>query len=280
MRVLDSLRDVAADHDALVFDQWGVLHDGARPYAQAVGALSRLKAAGHTLAVLSNSGKRAGPNRDRIEAMGYPRGLFEEVMSSGEALWRDLASGLVSERVFLATERQPGDAARFAEGLDVGFAATVAEAEALLLIGCPDDSQPGDWDDLLSAAAARGLPAYCANPDKRSPRPGGQFAMQPGALAEDYARRGGAVSYYGKPHLPVFRGLERALGLAADRLVLIGDSLEHDIDGAARAGWNSVFVWGGLHRADIDPADVPGSIADLARAHGVAPPTHAIEEVM
>ncbi len=104
--------------------------------------------------------------------------------------------------------------------------------------------------------------------------------MQPGALAEAYALRGEDVAYYGKPHLPVFRGLERALGLAGARIVLIGDSLEHDIDGAARAGWDSVFVWGGLHRAEIDPADIAGSIAELARAHGVAPPTHAIEEVM
>lgn len=279
-RLLDSVRDVAADYDALVFDQWGVLHDGAKPYTHAVGTLTDLGERGHRLAVLSNSGKRARANLHRIEDIGYPPGLFQQVMSSGEALWRDLLTGRIEERVFFATERTPGDAKLFAEGLDLRFVPDTGNAEAVLLLGCPDDSAVEDWDDQLDAATARGLPAYCANPDRRSPRPLGRFAIQPGALADGYERRGGAVAYYGKPYPPVFAGLEDALDLAGGRLVLIGDSLEHDIDGAARAGWDSVFVWGSLHRSDIDPRNVAGSIAELSMAKGIAPPTYAIEELM
>ena len=58
-REINSIIEIASDYDAIVFDQWGVLHDGAQPYSFAVQTLRQLNLSGHCLAVLSNSGKRA-----------------------------------------------------------------------------------------------------------------------------------------------------------------------------------------------------------------------------
>ncbi|MEM9212525.1 MAG: TIGR01459 family HAD-type hydrolase, partial [Pseudomonadota bacterium] len=104
-RALQSLTEIASDYDAIVFDQWGVLHDGTKPYPKAVRTLETLKTSGVRMAVLSNSGKRAAPNADRIVGMGFAPQLFETVMTSGEALWRDVKSSTVPAGLFYPIER-------------------------------------------------------------------------------------------------------------------------------------------------------------------------------
>lgn len=69
MRIVESLAEVASDYDAIVFDQWGVLHDGRTGYPLSIQAVTDLNSRDLCLAVLSNSGKRAEANRERIEAM-------------------------------------------------------------------------------------------------------------------------------------------------------------------------------------------------------------------
>jgi len=234
-----------------VLDQWGVLHDGSAPYPAAIAALRALKSAGTRLAVLSNSGKRAAPNAARITSMGFDEGLFGLVMTSGEALWQDFAAGRVTAQRLFAIDRAPGDAADWARGLDIALADTLDTADAVLLMGLPDDAAPDAFQCVLDFALARKLPLLCTNPDRASPRADGVIVASPGALAHAHAARGGEVWFYGKPHSPVFRAVEAALGVAPARLLLVGDSLEHDIAGANAAGWASAFVRGGLHAAEF-----------------------------
>ncbi|MEM9783623.1 MAG: TIGR01459 family HAD-type hydrolase [Pseudomonadota bacterium] len=270
-RALRTLAEVAGDYDAIVLDQWGVLHNGSRPYPGAVEALKQLKASGHRLAVLSNSGKRAAPNRARIAAMGFPNDLFELVMTSGEALWRDVAEGRVTARRFRAIEAAMGDAAAWAEGLDIVLD---GEAEAILLMGLDDDCPPDAWQPVMQEALSRGLPVYCSNPDRQSPR-AGRLVIAPGTLAFDYRERGGDVVFYGKPHRPVFDAAETALG--ALRLLMVGDSLEHDIAGAASAGWDSVLVQGGLYAATFAAGEPDTVLAALCHEKATPQPTYRIE---
>ena len=48
---INTLADVAQDYDAIVFDQWGVLHNGTAPYSRAIECLTGLANAGLPLAV-------------------------------------------------------------------------------------------------------------------------------------------------------------------------------------------------------------------------------------
>ena len=273
-QALDTLSDVAGRYAAIVFDQWGVLHDGTSPYPGAVGALAELSAAGHRLAVLSNSGKRAAPNQQRIAAMGFDASVFDTVMTSGEALWRDIASGRVKERVFYPIERAAGDALAWAEGLEIVVADHMADAEALLVMGLPDGATLADWQPNLDRAAARDMPLYCSNPDKKSPRADG-LVISPGAVAARYSEMGQAVVLYGKPHLPIFQSVARALG--TDDIVMVGDSLEHDIAGAHAAGWDSVLIQGGLYAAEFRDAAPETALANLTASYDVAAPTFRME---
>jgi len=261
--------DVADRFGAIVLDQWGVLHDGTRPYPGAIAALERLKDQGTRLAVLSNSGKRAAPNLARIAAMGFAPDLFDCVMTSGEALWQDIATGRVAPQALFPMERAPGDAANWADGLAVRLVDDLALADGVLLMGLPDTPDLDAARAVLAQAAIRALPVYCTNPDRASPRAGGQIVASPGSLAQEYADAGGAVRFYGKPHLPVFRAVESALGLPCNRLLMVGDSLEHDIAGAQAAGWASAFVESGLHAATLQSGT---KLPDLARTEGTGLP--------
>ncbi|MEL6689307.1 MAG: TIGR01459 family HAD-type hydrolase [Pseudomonadota bacterium] len=267
-RRIQSIAEIAADYDAVVFDQWGVLHNGAAPYGNAIECLASLP---RPAAVLSNSGKRAAPNAERIRAMGFEV-PFHTVMTSGEALWRDIDRGLVPARRFHPVERAEGDAAHWAAGLDIELT-SLAEAEAILLMGLPDGSALEGWRPFLTAALARGLPLYCSNPDRKSPRKDG-FVLSPGALAFAYQDMGGTVSFYGKPHRPIFDSLARAMGTS--KLLMVGDSLEHDIAGAATAGWDSVLVGSGLYAAAFRDAPWQEALSVLAPDHA---PTFFIGEV-
>ncbi len=279
-RLLDTLGTVASSYGAIVLDQWGVLHDGTTPYPNAIAATKALARQGVRLAVLSNSGKRAAPNHDRITRMGFAPDTFETVMTSGEALWREVAAGAVGAKRIHPIERAAGDAARWAEGLDLSLVPSIQSAEAVLLMGLPDNAARDRFADVLESAFALGLPLYCTNPDRASPRAGGVQVVSPGALAHDYAERGGEVRFYGKPHLPVFRAIEDALELPAKTLLMVGDSLEHDIAGAHGAEWDSAFIRGGLHAAAFsDSGDPLAVLADLAETEKTPAPTYSLQEL-
>ncbi|MGR3484346.1 MAG: TIGR01459 family HAD-type hydrolase [Paracoccaceae bacterium] len=256
-RFLATLEEVAGDYDAVVFDQWGVLHDGSRAYPGAVAAVEGL---GVRRAVLSNSGKRAGPNAARIARFGFDAGLWDMVMTSGEAFAR-AASGRL-----WAIEARAGDAAAWAEGLEVELTEAPEGADATLLMGLPEGSDgAAEWAALRETS----LPLICTNPDRSSPRAGG-FQVGPGALAARYAAAGGDVTWYGKPHRPVFDAVARALG--TDRLLMVGDSPAHDVAGAKAAGWDACLVAAGLGRDRIDMSDPIPGVRAFCEAEGAPMP--------
>lgn len=272
---VDTLTETLHGIEGIVVDQWGVLHDGSTPYPFAREALETLKARKFRLAVLSNSGRRAKANATQLAERGFPPGLFDSVVTSGEVLWHDLADGRMQVSRLCPIARDATDAEAWADGLDISFA-PVENAEAVLLMGLPDTAAEDAYDDLLSTALRRNLPVLCSNPDRGAPRADGAIVLSPGALAHGYVERGGHVRFIGKPDSAVFRVVETALDLPPEALLMVGDSLEHDIAGAAAAGWRSVFVRGGLHAADFGPGDVAEAVVALCQATGTPSPDYTL----
>lgn len=252
MQQIDSILTVADQYDAIVFDQWGVLHNGSAPYPQAVGAIKALAAQNVAMGVLSNSGKSAQVNQDRITAMGFPATAFSAVMTSGEALHRDFANGGLRDikSVFPMTAK-PEDAKVWAGALPLIFTQTADQADAVLLMGLPDLLTHDAERAVLETALTQGKTLICSNPDRTSPRADGQMVESPGALAHDYADAGGSVLFYGKPHRPVFDAVAADFANAT-RILMVGDSPEHDIAGAQTVGWDTLFISGGIHAGQSD----------------------------
>lgn len=259
MRQIESITAVADLYDVIVFDQWGVLHNGSAPYPFAVQAVRALQTRGCTLAVLSNSGKSGDVNRQRITSMGFAADAFGIVMTSGEALRRDIQQGALSALgTLLALTAAPGDAGAWAGDLPLTFTQDLAKADAVLLMGLPDGDAHVAEREVLEQALTLGKPLICSNPDRTSPRADGVLVVSPGALAHAYQDAGGTVLFYGKPHRPVFDALLAQIGpVARHRILMVGDSPEHDIAGAKGAGWDTLFINGGIH-AGADVASLFG----------------------
>ena len=276
MPSIPGLSAIADTFDVAVLDQWGVLHDGRNPYPHAAEALDGLARAGKRIAVLSNSGRRSDLNIERIAACGLPTENVEICMTSGEALWRDVRDGRLAMRRPHAITVQPGDAERWAEGLDIAMAPALDEADALFVMGLADGAALAAHEPTLRAALSRDLPLVCSNPDKLSPRADGPPTLQPGALAAAYEEMGGRSVWYGKPHRPIFEALEQVFAdTVPARFLMVGDSPEHDIAGGHGAGWRTCLVRGGLHADALSDDDAV--ITDLCERHGVRPPTHHME---
>ncbi|MEO1090921.1 MAG: TIGR01459 family HAD-type hydrolase [Pseudomonadota bacterium] len=287
-RLLASVVDVVDGFDVAVLDQFGVLLSGAGAYPGAAAAIAALADRGKAIVVLSNSGKRAAANRERLAGFGLPTEQIGHVVTSGEALWEDLASGRLSLSDTGVARlhpicASPDDATAWAAGnprVEIVFGEPT-DADAVLAMGVPDDIAIDAFDSTLRTALAADLTLICSNPDRRAPR-GDRMVLSPGALAERYQEMDGRVVWYGKPHAPSFAAVRRLHPeVPAKRFLMIGDSLEHDIAGGAAAGFSTLLVRGGVHEAAFGSADDAATIGAAidALAHGAggdAVPTYSL----
>jgi HAD superfamily hydrolase (TIGR01459 family) len=273
------LADLAARYSSFIVDQWGVLHDGEAPYPDAIDCLKRLRAASRRIVLLSNSGKRASVNAARLRAMGIGDDLYDAVVTSGEAAWTALAER--TDPFFAGLGRHCILWARYGDrsvvdGLPLEVADSVDDAEFILLAGTEDHMTLDHFAGTLELGARRGLPMVCANPDVVAVRPGGGFGMAPGAVARRYEELGGRVGYVGKPHRPVYELCLAHLGRSpVSEIVAVGDSLAHDVAGAAAMGIDAALVVAGIHADDLDlemdRAGLHAALARLREEHGVLP---------
>ena len=265
------LHVIADRFDHVLLDQWGTLHEGLAVFPAALDCVARLRTAGKHILILSNSGKRAVVNQGRLAALGLPPEAYDGVLSSGEVTWRGLHTcdqapfAEIGRSCFLIS--RDGDRS-IVDDTGLTVASTVHEADFILLGGLDDDmAEPERWRSLLTAAAARQLTMLCANPDLVMFGVAGLIPA-PGALAAFYQSLGGTVLFVGKPHPPMFTAARDQLGRPApERILVIGDSLDHDIAGGRTAGMLTLLIGSGAHRATLAQAhDLPQAIKAAAGA--------------
>lgn len=265
-----SLEDLCRRFDVFFIDQFGVLHDGIRPYSGAIEALAALKRAGKKSVLLSNSGKRSAPNRDRLQALGFDRQSYDLFLSSGEVAWALLKDTLIGRIIpdhakclLLARD----DDISAIAGLNLVRTHSGEDAELVVISGSRgDDTDLETYRKNLIGPASRNVPCLCTNPDKKMLTAKG-LRFGAGAIADLYMELGGKVTWIGKPHGEIYRAALAAIGepdLA--RVCCLGDSVEHDIAGGAAAGLSTVLVRTGIH-ADADNQ----MLSDLFAIHDARP---------
>ncbi len=255
MRSITGLGPILDEADGFLLDQFGTLHDGTRLYPGVAAAMAALRTAGKRLIILSNSGKRSGPNIERLTAIGLPPESYDGFLSSGEVAWRMLAErrlpALTSARRCLVLSRGPVGAAL--TGLDLDPTEDAEEADIILLLGSEADRIGLDsYRRRLATAARRGVLCLCGNPDRAMVLGDGRLAPAAGRIAELYAEMGGPVMWIGKPGAAIYAAafdmLRPMIGSAIQpsRIWAVGDSVEHDVAGAAAQQCRSVLVMTGI----------------------------------
>jgi HAD superfamily hydrolase (TIGR01459 family) len=247
MKFWDSLHP---KYRLILCDVWGVVHDGVNLYPGAAERLKQWREEGRCVLLITNAPRTTEAVEQQLGRIGLPGDAYDAVATSGEA----------------------GIEALLALGKPVGFVGTSADREILEgrgIVIADDESftdlactgvteqrpRPEDYGADLERWVERDVHMHCLNPDRLVIR-GGVPEACAGAIADLYAMLGGRVTWYGKPHETIYR---HALHLAgdppADEVLAVGDGLQTDILGAARMGFDTVFVTGGIHEGEPFPED-------------------------
>lgn len=234
----------------ILCDVWGVVHDGVSLYPGACERLRSWRAEGRCVALITNAPRTAEAVEQQLVRIGLQHGAYDFVVTSGEA----------------------GIEALKALGKPVGFVGTKGDREILeardVKIAVADDFRdlactgtaegrpdPQEYRGDLERWSERDVHMHCLNPDRVVVR-GGVPEACAGALADIYEGLGGRVTWYGKPYEAIYRhALQRASEPPAEQVLAIGDGLQTDILGAARMGFDAVFVSGGIHSGEPFPED-------------------------
>ena len=274
--IIDRFAPLARGYDVLLCDVWGVVHNGVAAFAAACEALTRFRAGGGTVILITNAPRPGAAVQRILDRFGVPHDAYDAITTSGDVT-RGIVESRLSERVFHLGPRR--DLPIFA-GLDVTFAPPET-ADYVVCSGLFDDATetPENYRELLAAMRARSLFMVCANPDIVVER-GDTLLYCAGALADAYVELGGEALYCGKPHAPIY---EVALGKAAacrggevpprSRVLAIGDSIRTDLKGAASFGVDCLFVTSGIHAEEFGGREAPdlSAVNAMFAAAGVAP---------
>jgi HAD superfamily hydrolase (TIGR01459 family) len=275
---VSGLSALAGRYDGFVLDLWGVIHDGVTAYPGVAETLEALRAAGKRTIMLSNAPRRASALIEQLTRLGIDRRLYDEVLSSGEAVHLELErrtdpffAALGTNLYHLGPER---DCSVY-ESLPYR-SVNLETADFVLNTGPVEVTESvADYQSLLDRALARRLPMVSANPDHVVIRQGKRITCA-GAIADRYVDMGGLMVQRGKPDPAIYEVALAALGIAdKSRVCAVGDALHTDIRGARTGGIDAILVTGGIHADELgiqwgETAD-PVTLAELARHHGETP---------
>ena len=247
MNFLDALDE---RYRLILCDIWGCVHDGVQLYPGAAERVQQWRRDGRTVILITNAPRTAEAVEQQLGRIGLPRDAWDGIATSGEAGISALKE-LGKPVGFLGTREDRA----ILESRGVAIAPNGRFTD-LACTGLDEQRRhEEDYAGELVDWAADDVLMHCLNPDRMVIR-GGVPEACAGALADIYDALGGRVAWYGKPHSAIY---DHALHLAGDpapgAVLAIGDGLHTDVLGAARMGFDCVFVTGGIHAGEPFPPD-------------------------
>ncbi|NHC47082.1 HAD-IIA family hydrolase [Motilibacter sp. K478] len=232
---------MAQAYDVALLDLDGVVYVGEHAVPRAPEALASASARGMRLAYVTNNASRTPlAVGDHLRSLGVDA-KDDEVVTSAQA-----AARLIAEQV------PPGSAVLVVGG--EGLVVALAELGLRAVFSVDEDpvavvqgfSPDVGWRQLAEGAFAlsRGLPWVASNLDLTIPTPRGRApgnGTLVGVLAQATGRRPVVA---GKPELPLHAEAVRRSGASCP--LVVGDRLDTDIEGAVRAGTDSLLVLTGV----------------------------------
>jgi len=284
IKILEGIASLAETYDVFILDIWGVLMDGLDPYPGAAFCLENLRKHGKKIILLSNAPRQAHLVGEKLNSIGIPSSLYDDILSSGEATRLALSARtdphiakLGNNYFYIGPDRDRG----LLDGLDYGGSSSLRTSDFMLVTGPWESTDhPEMYNKLFDQALEQQLLMICTNPDQVVVRQTGERLLCAGALADHYKNLGGEVIYFGKPHQEIYSILFQQLGkLPKQSIVAVGDTLETDIKGADHFGVATTFVVGGVTAAKFGISEgempIPKTLQKHCSEAGIVP-TYAV----
>lgn len=284
MKIISSISEISKNYNYFIIDLWGVLHDGHKPYKNAVETLKILKNSGKKIALLSNAPRRAAKAKSVLENLGFSENLYDFLLTSGEITFdyvvKNYAADSSAERssyFYIGPEKDRD----ILNGTSLVETNNAQAASFALVTGFNDwNSTFDERKPQADAALAAGLTLLCANPDRKVVKQTGEVQICAGLVAEYYGQQGGNVIYFGKPYKAAYEIIKNKFSIKNPAEVLcIGDSFHTDIKGGNDCGASSLLVAIGIHASEIlESGNINLEVAKKLSIAEKAVPTYLISE--
>ncbi len=261
------ISDISDSYTGFVIDTWGVLHNGEHLFDTVADCMKELQNRKKFVLLLSNTEKRADEAAAELKAMGLPSTMYNAIVTSGEMLWQGVKNQ--NEGIFVGLGESyyliGGDRTReFMKTLPVHEEKNVTNAKFLLISGWDKLSTDiADYEDTLREAIRKRLKIICVHPDSRAQIENDYVMSSTTMIVKRLQELGGVVNIIGKPFKPIFHHCIKVLhnnDIYPGQTVMIGDTMGHDIVGAALVNMDTCLVRNGLHAPAFKNASTPGEV--------------------
>lgn len=253
-----SLRELLPRYRGVLLDAYGVLVDRAGLLPGAAELIGHLNQTAMPYLIVTNDASRLPETRSRWFAeQGLAIGS-EQILTSGSLLAPYFAENALIGRDCCVLG--PEDSVRYVSRAGGQVLLATADADLDVLVLGDEEGYPflETVEAMITALfrrfdANRPVHLIQPNPDLVYPKGGGEFGMAVGGvgaifetlLAERYPERVDLrFARLGKPLSPIFRAAEARLGTNA--LLMIGDQLVTDVQGALDYGLDAALVMTGV----------------------------------
>lgn len=268
--LLTGFASLIGQYEAFILDQWGVLHDGNKPYGGVIPLLNELRRRGKEVLILTNSSRSAARNIERLESQfGIPQLLYKTLISPADLIreWLhgsyQIAGVRSPKAVFVCTDQ---DDERLLDGLDISVVGDVARADAVIILSIPAVNLRNGRHAWIDTAIHNALPLICPSSDIHAVRSGGVHGGMAGVI-NCYAELGGHIHNLGKPSHHIYaRCIQDMETSDPSRVLMVGDQIASDIVGARAQSWHTALVKTGAGKRSLEASDIrPEYIVDELR---------------
>lgn len=233
--------------DVVLADLDGVVYAGAGALPHAVDSLNRAASARRLGYITNNASRTDSSVAQHLSELGLTV-VAEDVITSPQAAMRLLTARVAPGSTVLVV----GGEGLVVETEKAGYQVTRSAADSPAAVVQGFAPHVG-WTDLAEAAYALalpedegGIPWIATNTDWTIPTAGGIAPGNGTLVSAVHTAVGRLATVAGKPERPIFD--EAVARFGAESPLFLGDRLDTDILGAARAGMRSVHVLTGVDR--------------------------------
>ncbi|MAH78367.1 MAG: TIGR01459 family HAD-type hydrolase [Rickettsiales bacterium TMED254] len=248
---ISNLSDIQKNYDSFFIDLWGVIHNGIEVFPGVLNVLNNLKNNNKDVLFITNAPRRNYIIKEQLKEFGIFESLYKDIISSGEVSWLNMKKKISAKKNKLhCFHIGPPRDDHLTKDLKLIITKNPNKADFVLNTGpWGDNDKLENYTKILCALSQLDIPMICSNPDKTVIR-GNNSMICAGLLAEFYENQGGKVEYFGKPHSEIYEKCFSVIGKkkVKEKILVIGDSLSNDIQGAINEKLDSLLVTSGIHR--------------------------------
>ncbi len=250
MKNIFSFKPLIKNYDFFLFDQWGVLHNGHKKFTQAENCLKYLKEKNKKIILISNSSMPTINSMSNLKKIGFSESLYDYCITSGQIALNFLKKDIYEKHGKNCYPlKLSKDKIKF---FNLNCTKDIKKANFAMIADLDADLTILDFAKNLDLMIKNNIPLLCSNPDFLV-HDNNKLSMCGGTVAQLYEDMGGKVYRYGKPFEPIYQDIKKKMKIIkSSKVLVVGDSLWHDIAGGNKMGYDTLWIKNGIHKSQLN----------------------------